>query len=86
MKPQGSHGPLGLIANEWRRFLTLSGQSSVDICKCLADIARLIATTELPSETLDAYNACRLIPSEKNAVVRPINVGEVLRRLTERRF
>ena len=84
MKTQGSHGPSGLDANEWRRFLTLFGQSSVNLCKCLADIAKLIATTELPSGTLEAYNACRLIPLDKNPGVRPIGVGEVLRRIIGR--
>ena len=71
MKTQESRAPSGSTANEWRHFLTLFGQSSVNLCKCLADIAKLNATTELPSGTLEAYNACRLIPG-----VRPIGVGE----------
>ena len=31
-----------------------------------------------------AYNACRLIPVDKNPGVRPIGVGEVLRRIIGR--
>ena len=33
-----------------------------------------------------AYNACRLIPLDKNPGVRPIGVGEVLRRIIGRSF
>ena len=84
MKTQCSHGPSRLDANEWRRFLTLFGQYSVNLCKCLVDIAKPTATTELPSGTLEAYNACRLIPLDKNSGVRPIGVGEVLRRIIGR--
>ena len=41
-------------------------------------------STELPSETLEAYNACRLIPLDKNPGVKPIGEGEVLRRMIGR--
>ena len=58
-----------------------SRQSSVNLCKCLADIAKFNAATELPSEILKAYIACRLIPLDKNPGVGPIGVGEVLRRI-----
>ena len=84
MKTQGSHGPSGLDANEWRRILTNFGQSSNNLCRCLAEISKLLATTELPLESLQAYNASRLIPLDKNPGVRPIGVGEVLRRIIGR--
>ena len=71
-KTQGSHRPSGLDGNEWRRFLTLFGQSSVSLCKSLLDMAKLIATTELPSGTLEAYYVCRLIPVDKNPVSGPL--------------
>ena len=55
----------------------------------LANFARKISTTEtevLVSNgttytNLEAYMACRLIPLDKNPGVRPIGVGEVLRRI-----
>ena len=75
MKTQGSHGPSGLNASEWLRFLTLFGQSSVNLFKCLADIAKLFASTKLPFETLEANNGCRLISLDKDPGFRPIGVG-----------
>ena len=33
---------------------------------------------------LEAYNACRLIPLDKNPGVRPIGIGEVIRRIIGR--
>ena len=81
MKTRGSHGPSGLDANEWRRILSNFGQSSVDLCKTLAKLASLIATSHLETDEMAAYNACRLIPLDKNPGVRPIGVSEVLRRI-----
>ena len=41
-RTHGSHGPSGLDANEWRRFLTHFGQQSVEILKTIAKIAKKI--------------------------------------------
>ena len=82
MKTHGSHGPSGLDANEWRRILTSFKSTSNDICKSLAKLTILIATHELCF--LDAYNSSRLIPLDKCPGVRPIGVGEVMRRIIGR--
>ena len=85
MKTHGSHGPSGLDANEWRRILTAFKSTSNDICKSLAKLTILIATHELCF--LDAYNSSRLIPLDKCPKcpgVRPIGVGEVMRRIIGR--
>ena len=84
MKTQGSHGPSGVDANYWRRILSNFGQSSVNLCKTIAQLAIRIATEKLRADDLSAYNACRLIPLDKNPGVRPIGVGEVLRRIVGR--
>ena len=42
MRTHGSHGPSGLDANEWRRFLTHFGQQSIEISKTIAEIAKKI--------------------------------------------
>ena len=82
MKTNGSHGPSGLDSQEWRRVLTSFKNSSNDLCKTVAKLAIRISTEELPF--LKAYNACRLIALDKCPGVRPIGIGEVLRRIIGR--
>ena len=84
LRTNGSHGPSGLDANEWRTLLTNFDQSSVNLCGTIAEFARKLATVSVTSEHLVPYNACRLIPLEKQPGVRPIGVGEVLRRIIGR--
>ena len=84
MTTHGSHGPSALDANEWRRILTHFGQQSVEISKTLAKVAQKILTEILSHELLEPYNACRLIPLDKNPGVRPIGIGEVIRRMIGR--
>jgi len=47
----------------------------------MANVARRICTTTVPSNSLGALLACRLVPLNKNPGVRPIGVGEVARRI-----
>ena len=68
MKTNGSHGPSGLDAGEWRRME----------CK----LAIRITTEEL--NFLNSYNACRVIALVNCAGVRPIDIGEVLRQIIVR--
>ena len=41
---------------------------------------RKLATETFHPLTLEAYVSCQLIPLDKNPGVRPIGVGEILRR------
>ena len=82
MVTQGSHGPSCVDANDWRRWLSHFGQASTNLCKALAAFARRLATEQM--HDLTPYNACRLIPLDKNPGVRPIGVGEVIRRIIGR--
>ena len=84
MRTHGSHGPSGFDANEWRRILTHFGQQLVGISKRIAKIAKKLATEELNPELMELYNACRLMPLDKNPGVKPIGIGEVMRRITGR--
>ena len=84
MKTHGRHGPSGVDANEWRRWMSNFNQSSTPLCRTVARLAVRIAIEEIDSEALRPYNACSLIPLDKNAGVRPIGVGEVLRRIIGR--
>ena len=63
------------------------GSNSVDLCQSIADLAKRMCTEEIHPDCLLEYNACRLIPLDKGQTkdmkpgVRPIGVGEVLRRI-----
>ena len=81
---KGSPGPAGLDANQWRKMLTGMEQSSVNLRKTCARIARRIATETIAPSHLRLYNACRLIPLDKKPGVRPIGVGEFLRKKIRR--
>ena len=78
---QGAAGPSGLDALSWRRSCTAFGQKSNDLCAALAAVARRISTTFIDPSTLLTYTSCRLIPLDKCPGVRPIGIGEVVRRI-----
>ena len=46
-------------------------------------IPKNLATKERNSELTERYNACRLIPLDKNSGVRPTGIGEVMRCIKE---
>ena len=72
LRTNGSHGPSGLDANEWPRHLTNFDQSSVNLCRTIAEFARKLATVSVTSEHLVPYNACRLIPLDKQPESGPL--------------
>ena len=84
LKTGGSHGPSGVDALKWRRYLTAFGSRSESLCRTVAKIGVRLATEEQVPSSLQAYNACRLLPLDKCPGVRPIGVGEVLRRIIGR--
>ena len=81
MTTNSTLGTSGLDAYEWRPMLTHFGQHSVEISKTLAKIAQKISTEILSHELLEPYNVCPLIPLDKDPGVRPIGIGEVIRRI-----
>ena len=54
---------------------------SNDLCTAVAAVAQRISTTFINPSTLVAYTSCRLIPLDKCPGVRPIGIGEVVRRI-----
>ena len=81
---KGGSGPSSLDADEWRRMLTSRefGTSSTDLRKTFAQVIKNLCIEELESTaSLEAFTACRLIPLDKKPGLRPIVVGEVLRRI-----
>ena len=84
LKTSGGHGPSGVDALEWGRYLTAFGSHSESLCRTVGKIVVRLATEEQDPSSLQAYNACRLIPLDKGPDVRPIGVGEVLGRINGR--
>ena len=83
IKTKGGSGPSGMDADGWRRILASNsfGQCSTDLCKAMAKCVRKLCSEENLHSNLEAFLSCRLIPLDKNPGLRPIGVGEVLRRI-----
>ena len=85
---KGAGGPSQFDSKQWRRVLC-SNQFKAegkDLREKLADFAKKIATEILDPITLEAYFTGRLLaldkaPGDTELQVRPIAVGEVLRRI-----
>ena len=83
-RTKGSHGPSGLDADFWVRLVSnrIYGASADDFCHSIAIMTRQLCIESLENpDSLEALLACRLIPLDKCPGIRPIDVGEVLRRI-----
>ena len=81
LNTHGSAGPSGVDADTWRRMCTAFSDVSDQLCEAIAACARRLAAMYVYPTSLEAYVACRLIPLDKQPSVRPIGIGEVLRRV-----
>ena len=81
LRMSGSAGPSGLDASAWKRICTSFKAASAEICNALASIARKICSQIVDPSGLSAYVACRLIALDKCPGVRPIGIGETIRRI-----
>ena len=83
LKTKGGSGPSGLDSEGWRRILTSKqfGQYSTDLCTSIAEMTKLLCAETHSPKSLEPLLASRLIPLNKNPGLRPIGVGEVLRRI-----
>ena len=77
----GSAGPSGVDAYSWRRLCTAFKSASTELCCSIAIFAHQLCTSYLDPEIVVPLVACRLIALDKNPGVRPIGVGEVVRRI-----
>ena len=82
-RTKGSSGPSGMDAECYRRILCSKsfGNSSKNLREEIAQFTRNIAKQTYHPNLLDAYVSSRLIALDKNPGIRPIGVGEVLRRI-----
>jgi len=80
-KTRGGSGPSGLDADGWRKILLSNnhGEAPKDLCTAIAKVCKRLCTETCNS--LMPFLACRLIPLDKKPGLRPIGVGEVLRRI-----
>ena len=82
-KVGGAGGPSGGDAELWKRLLCSKQfkKKPAELCTALAITARKLNTTKVKPEYLRAFVAGRLIPLDKNPGVRPIGIGEAMRRI-----
>ena len=70
-------------ADGWKKIITSKqfAESSTDLCATIADMIKELCIEKGLANTLESFLSCRLIPVDKNPWLRPIDVGEVLRRI-----
>ena len=80
---KGVAGPSSLDANQFKRILCSKqfNKEGKDLRDQISIFAKNIATKVTDPNCLEAYTANRLIPLDKNPGIRPIGIGEVLRRI-----
>ena len=83
IKTKEGSGPSGMDADGWRRILASNsfGMANSDFRKAFANVVKKFL---IETQTIKAFLSCRLIPLDKNPGLRPIGVGEVLRRITRK--
>ena len=81
MKMDGAAGPSGLDTASWKRLCTAFKSYSSDLCTALASLCRKICTQYLDPRGLAPLVAGRLVALDKCPGVRPIGIGECLRRI-----
>ena len=80
---KGGSGPSGMDADGWRKLLVSNvyGECGRDLRSAFAVSIKKMCKDEITDNSLEAYLACRLVPLDKKPGLRPIGVGEVLRRI-----
>ena len=83
MRTKGGAGPSGLDGDGWKRIMTSNSfaTEATDLCRAIAELAKQLCTTSHNTISLEPLMACRLIPLDKFPGLRPIGIGEVLRRI-----
>ena len=89
MQTRGSGGPSQVDAEIWRQILCSKSfqPASGNLCEQIAIFARKMNRFFVDPHCLMTYTACRLIPlnkdpnSDNEIKIRPIGIGEVLRRI-----
>jgi hypothetical protein len=77
---QGSAGPTGCDSSHWQDALLHFGKQSERLCDSVAELIWCLANSLIDWPRIQALLANRLIALDKSPGVRPIGVGETLRR------
>ena len=81
LKTEGAAGPSGIDAAGWRRLLSSFQKESVELCEAVASMTRRLCQQYVDPAGLTAFTACRLVALDKCPGVRPVGIGEVVRRI-----
>jgi hypothetical protein len=81
LRTNGAAGPSGIDADGWKRLCTSFRRHSSDLCNSLALVAKKLSSTYVDPKGLATFTASRLIAIDKQPGVRPIAIGEVVRRI-----
>ena len=83
LKTDGVAGPSGIDVAEWKCLLSpfQKGTNLSDLCEAVAMLARRISSQCVDTSGLTLFTACKLVALDKCSGVRPIGIGEVLRRI-----
>ena len=77
---KGGSGPSGMDADGWRKILK-SKTYVRDLQKALAIVVKKMCVEDVTDNSLESLMSSPFVPLDKNPGLRPICVGEVLRRL-----
>ena len=82
-KVNGAAGPSGADADLWRRVMCSRQfkKKPADLCAAVANLAKKLNTKDINPSYLRGFVSGRLIPLDKDPGVRPIGIGETLRRI-----
>lgn len=81
LQASGAAGPSGVDAYVWQRLCSSFKSASDELCCSIAVLARRLCTSFVDSSIVAPLLTCRLIALDKYPGVRPIGVGEVVRRI-----
>ena len=84
LRTKGSGGSSGVDTNGFKRILACKSlkRSSINLCESIATLTRRLYTEFVDLLTIEPIVASRLNPLDRvNGEVRPIVVGEVIRRI-----
>ncbi|KAL5266795.1 hypothetical protein ACHWQZ_G003996 [Mnemiopsis leidyi] len=83
LRTEGSGGPTLIDSDCWKRILCSKNfkQQQADLCESIAELTKKLCVTSANPTDLRELLASRLIPLDKNPGVRPIGIGEILRRI-----